>query len=106
MNEFMQLCVLDGVIMGDTTPEEFEKSFLDQGFRVKFAEEVVTLPDAGIEGTGGRHDILFYIHTDDISKFAVARLQMGIRWWEDVVKYNNHSNWYTQEILDKYPIRW
>lgn len=108
---FTQLCVWPGTMMGeDSTAEEFERFFLEQGYRVKFAEEVVTLPDVengrAVEGTGGRHDVLFFIHKDDVGKFALPRLRMGIRWWEDVVKYNDNSHLYTQEILDKYPTTW
>ena len=108
--KFTQLCVWGATMLGDNTPEDFEKYFLEQGFRVKFAEEVITLPDVedgkAVEGTGGRHDILLYIHDDDIGKFAILRFQWGIRWWEDVVKYNNRSYLYTQEVLDKYPVKW
>ncbi len=109
MENYKQLCVWPGTVLGDSTVEDFEKFFEQQGFRVKFAEEVETLPDVEdgrvVEGTGGRHDILFYIHQEDISKFAVPRLSMGIRWWEDVLG-NGHSNWYTKTVLEKYPNTW
>ena len=107
---YTQLCVWCGTMLGDLSVQEFEKFFKDQGYRIKFAEEVVTLPDyeygKPVEGTGGRHDILFYIHTEDIAKFAIPRLTAGIRWWEDVVSYNNHNNWYSEEVLQKYPTTW
>ena len=35
--------------------------------------------------TGGRIDLAFYFHNEDIYKIAVRRLTHGIRWWEDVV---------------------
>jgi hypothetical protein len=111
-NYYRQLCVWEGTLLGNTTVEEFEKYFKDTfDVRVKFAEEVITQPDLDDNGnpepeTGGRHDLLFYIHQDDISKFAVERLSYGIRWWEAVVSYNNQAYLYSKEILDKYPVRW
>ena len=56
--------------------------------------------------TGGRNDAFFYVHSEDIGGFAIKRLQMGIRWWEDVIKYNDNSHLYTQEFLDTYPPTW
>ena len=103
---YKQLCVLQGCIFGDDTKEDFEKHFLDLGFRVKFAEQVITNGSVERNEEGGRSDILFYIHNDDIEKFAIPRLSMDIRWWEDVVSYNNNSYLYSEEILEKYPVRW
>lgn len=107
---YHQLCVWEGTILGDTPMSEFEKFFKEHGgWRVKFLEEVVTLPDVVdgrvVEGIGGRHDVFFLVHEDDISTFAVPRLQMGIRWWEDVLG-NGHGNIYPQEVLNKYPRLW
>jgi len=50
-------------------------------------------------------DLFFYIADKDISKFAVPRLQMGIRWWEDVLG-NGNGKLYPREILEKYPKTW
>ena len=109
MAEFKQLCVWPGTILGDSTVQDFEDFFKRQGFTVKFAEEVETLPDVKdgkvVEGTGGRHDIFFYINTDDIMVFAIPKIAMGIRWWEDVIS-NGGGNIYPQRILDKYPTTW
>lgn len=106
---YHQLCVWEGTVLGDTKVSDFEDFFRKEGFRVKFLEEVVTLPDVEdgrvVEGTGGRHDLFFLVHSDDVSKFAVPRLQMGIRWWEDVLG-NGHGNIYSQEVLNKYPRLW
>ena len=58
--------------------------------RVKIVGCVKTLPnyehrnDENPE-TGGRVDLVFYFHNEDIYRVAVRRLQHGIRWWEDVV---------------------
>lgn len=106
-NQFTQLCVWQGCVMGDNTPEDFEKYLLaEMDVRVKFAEEVTTNGSAEKHEEGGRKDLLFFIHADDISKFAVKRLMMGIRWWEDVVSYNDGAYLYSEEILNKYPVTW
>ena len=111
-NKFNQLCVWAGVTVGKENIKDFEDHFkVNFNFRVKYAEEVKTKPDIKdgkvVDGTGGRNDIFFYIHNDDINKFAVQRFRLGhIRWWEDVVSYNDNSHLYTQKILDKYKVNW
>jgi hypothetical protein len=104
--KFNQLCVWQNVTIGEGSADDFA-SFMNTTFgaRVKYMEEVLTLPTPGVEGTGGRSDLFFYIHDDDITKFAVPRLQYGIRWWEDVLG-NGGGVLYTQDILDKYPKTW
>ena len=109
MENFKQLCVWPGTIVGQDSIEEFEyvmeKEF---GVRVKYAEEVITNPDPGetIEQSGGRTDLFFWLHDEDVSKWAIQRLQLGIRWWEDVISYNDNSYLYPQEVIDKYPVTW
>ena len=106
-NQFTQLCVWPGCVMGDNTPEDFEKYLLEKmDVRVKFAEEVTTNGSVERHEEGGRKDLLFFIHADDIGKFAGRRLMMGIRWWEDVVSYNDGAYLYSEEILNKYPVTW
>lgn len=101
---YKQLCVWPGTTLGDWTPEQFEQFMKEEfGVRTKFVEEVVT--NAGDGGEGGRHDLFFYVHSNDVGKFAVPRLQAGIRWWEDVVGNNSHMI-YSKEIIDKYPTQW
>jgi hypothetical protein len=108
---FRQLCVWPGTLLGESTVEDFEQFFLeDMGVRVKFLEEVVTNPDVDeygndIEDTGGRNDLFFYVHSEDCGKFAIPRLRMGIKWWEDVVGNDNHKI-YPTEVLTKNPILW
>lgn len=113
MKEFKQLCVWPGVTLGDNSVKDFE-NFMLENFkgRVKYYCEVKTLPDIdnngnSIEGTGGRNDLFFYIHNDDVMDFAIPRLQAGIRWWEDVISYNDNSkHLYTKEFIDSNPITW
>lgn len=86
---FKQVCVWPGTVVGHASIEDFVLFFKEElGSRVQYLEEVLTAPDYEngypVEGTGGRNDVLFAIHDDDITKFAVARFQYGIRWIEDV----------------------
>lgn len=111
-NQFTQLCVWPGTVLGDSTPQDLEQFFLDEmKTRVKYKCEVVTNPDIDESGnaipeTGGRNDLFFYVHSDDINHFAVPRLKMGIRWWEDVVGYNDNRHLYSEEFLNANPLTW
>ena len=108
--KFNQLCVWPGTVVGDSkkVQEDFVKFFKDElGVTVKYETEVKTLPDPGDLGmkTGGRNDLFFYIADDDIGKFAVPRLSMGIRWYEDVLG-NGGGKLYPTEVLEKYEKTW
>jgi len=106
-NKFNQLCVLQGTILGENSIQDFEQFFIDNfNARVKFCEEVKTNGSIERNEEGGRNDILFYVHDDDIPNFALNRFAYGIRWWEDVVSYNDNSYLYSQEVLDKYEVKW
>lgn len=88
MTDYTQVCVWHDCILGDSTPEEFEKYFLDKmGVKVKFLEEIITKPDLNDSNSGGRHDLLFSISNEDIPKFSVSRFGMSDppRWLEDVL---------------------
>ena len=108
-NQFNQLCVWPGTVVGDSkkVQEDFVKFFKDElGVTVKYETEVKTLPDTPeCTETGGRNDLFFYIADDDIGKFAVPRLSMGIRWYEDVLG-NGGGKLYPKEILKKYEKTW
>ena len=102
--QFNQLCVMEGTLMPEGGAEELVKFFKEEmKVDVHFETEVKTLPDE--TGEGGRNDLIFYIADDDIGKFAVPRLQMGIRWWEDVLG-NGNGKLYPREILEKYSKTW
>jgi len=110
-NNYNQLCVWPGTVLGDSDPKELEDFFLDEmDVRVKYHAEVETRPDIengkAVSGTGGRNDLFFFIHSDDIGKFAVPRMAMGIRWWEDVIVYNDNSDLYTDEFIEANPPGW
>jgi hypothetical protein len=111
-NKFTQLCVWPGTVLGDNTIQDLENFFLQEmKTRIKYHAEVKTLPDVDsdnnpIPETGGRNDLFFFVHSDDVQHFALPRLQMGIRWWEDVVGYNNNRHLYTEEFLKNNPTTW
>ena len=105
-SQFNQLCVWPGVVVGDSkkVQEDFVKFFKDElGVTVKYETEVKTLADE--TGPGGRNDLFFYIADDDVMKFAIPRLQMGIRWYEDVLS-NGGGKLYPTEVLEKYEKTW
>lgn len=112
MKNFNQLCVWPGTVLETEdekiTFEQFEAWVSENfgGVRIKMVEEVKTLPNMNngvpVPETGGRNDLFFYVHDEDILKFAIPRLQVGIRWWEDVLG-NGQENIYPKEILNKYP---
>ena len=106
MENFNQLCVWEGTVVGADEVENFENWLQSEfGVRGKYSEEVLTLPTEGEPGTGGRNDLLFRVHDEDVMKFAVPRLMVGIKWWEDVLG-NGNGVLYTEEILNKYPKTW
>ena len=106
MENFNQVCVWEGTVVGANEVGSFENWVqLEFGVRAKYSEEVLTLPTPGEEGTGGRNDLFFRIHDEDVQKFSIARLVYGIRWWEDVLG-NGNEELYPQGILEKYPKTW
>lgn len=106
MEKFNQVCVWQNASLGTSHEQEFV-NWLKDVFQVrgKFLEEVETLPTPGEPGTGGRVDLFFSIHDDDIYKFAVNRLLYNIKWWEDVLG-NGGGDIYDDTILYKYPKTW
>lgn len=87
--EFSQVCVWESTLVGEGKKvDEFVEFIAEEfGTRAVYLEEVVTGP--GDAGEGGRNDVFFAIHNDDVAKFAVPRMAYGIRWIEDV--FDNHS---------------
>ena len=94
---FNQLVVWRGTIVGKENIKDFENWLQEEGFRVKYATEFNT--------TKGSNDLLFYIHSEDISKFAIWRLQRGMSWWEDYLD-NGAKKVVPNEILKKFPYSW
>ena len=94
---FNQVCVWPATIVGEEKIKDFEDFMIEQfKTRVQYLEEIKTNPDLNsngdpIEGTGNRNDLFFAIHDEDVGKFAVPRLQVGIRWIEDTLADCNYS---------------
>ena len=93
---FSQVCVWPGTLVEEQVDMFIDFMQTEFGVRVQYLEEVKTSPDYNdlgdpIAGTGGRNDLFFAVYKDDIGKFAVPRLQAGIRWVEDVMGSWNHS---------------
>ena len=89
-DNFTQVCVWQGMAVEEKDRHDFQEWFLKNGYRVILLESITTGPDRDIDGnvdseTGGRIDTFFVIHNEDILKFSIPRLSMGIRWIEDVL---------------------
>ncbi len=104
---FTQVCVWPGTTLGTETPADFEKYIETEfGVRTQFLEIILTNPDLdeyghAVKDTGGRSDIFFAVHSDDVGKFAVPRLMVGIRWIEDVLAVcNNNRHLYPSRVGD------
>lgn len=104
---FQQVCVWPGTILEKDQVGEFEQWVADEfGTRVKYLETVVTGPDLDengkpVLGTGGRHDLMFAVHSEDVGKFAVPRLKAGMRWLEDIY-LNGHGHIYPDRVKEQY----
>lgn len=91
MEYFTQVVVWPGTIVGLDQIQEFVEFMQEElGVRVKYISELKTKADwfstyEDTKGSGGRNDVLFYIHSDDIEKFAIPRFQYGMQWLEDVL---------------------
>lgn len=97
-NNYTQVCVWASTIVGKEKSKEFEDYMKSEyKIRAKYVRELKTIPDQAngkdVEGTGGRNDVFFTIHTDDIPKFAIPRLSMDppVRWIEDVIDNGGQS---------------
>jgi hypothetical protein len=110
-NMYTQLCLWPSTSIGDSTSKEFEEYMLDTfGVRIKFKCIEITLPDKDefdcpVPETGGRSDLFFYVNSEDIPRFAVPRLKVGIRWWEDVLR-NGGAYLYSKQFLTENPSTW
>jgi len=90
---YNQVCVWPGTLVPEDQVPEFEKHFADAGARVQFLETVMTGPDTPLDPeTGGRADVFFAVHGEDVPGFAVPRLIAGIRWIEDVLAPGNYEH--------------
>lgn len=101
---FKQVCVWPGTIIKEEQIPDFHKFMKDElNTRTQFLETIITKPDVddlgnNIPGTGGRHDVLFAVHSKDINNFSIKRLPLKISWVEDVLSNCN----YNQKIYPNY----
>lgn len=108
---YTQLCVWPAVIVQPEEIEQFTKWMQrNMKSRIKYVGQVKTLPTltkagAVIPDTGGRNDLFFYVHDDDVKHFAVLRLMAGIQWWEDVLS-NGWGYLYGTDFLNEHPKTW
>jgi hypothetical protein len=75
--------------------------------RIKFDSVQKTNPDPDDFYSGGRSDLFFYIHNDDINKnsFCLRKLKAGMRWWEDIF-FNHQEYLYSEEFIKNHPRTW
>ena len=78
-NPFTQVVVWPHTLLGEGNTEQDFQQFITDAFgaRIKLIGEHRINND--------RTDLLFYVHSEDIPKFALARLNWGMRWLEDVM---------------------
>jgi hypothetical protein len=94
---FTQVVVWPGTLVGDDCVDDFLVWMTEEfGVRAQYLEEIETNPSRDnygniIEGTGGRNDLLFAVHAEDVPKFVLPRLKFGMRWLEDVLEYRSLS---------------
>lgn len=104
-----QIVVWEGTIVGHNKKEEFEKWMKQNGFRIKYLTEFKTLQDIkdgmAVPNTGGRNDLLFEVQSQDVKKFAIWRLDYGMRWWEDYLD-NGAYKIVPLDILEQYKYGW
>jgi hypothetical protein len=93
---FNQVCVWPGTIIEKDQIEDLEKEMIRIcNTKIQYLETIKTTPDTDrdgfeVAGTGGRIDVFFAVHKDDVGKFALPKLEMGIRWLEDVLAKGNY----------------
>lgn len=96
--DFSQVVVWPGTTGAMEDADAFKAFMLEElQARVQPLEEITTNPDLDafnrpIPDTGGRTDLFFAVHKEDItSRFCTLRLRMGMRWIEDALAPHNHS---------------
>jgi hypothetical protein len=103
---YNQVCVIHGLLLKDDDIKDFEEKIQEVfGTRIQFLETIKTGPNLEdgkpVEDTGGRSDVFFAVHNDDVGKFSVPRLMNGIRWIEDVLAECNYkSPIYPKRVFD------
>ena len=103
---YTQVLIWEGVELPDT--KEFETKVGEfVRAKIKLLGSIITSPTTvnGIPepNTGGRIDLVFSVHdSDNTPMFAMRRLEMGMRWLEDVLNNDNYYNPAQVSLLTKY----
>ena len=105
MEGYTQVCVWPDQILPGTNIKNFIQYFRDQGFRIQHLETLITSCDRDnfgvpIPETGGRIDVIFAIHDDDLMRFCTSILRKKVRWIEDVL-----DNEARKKNYSTYPLR-
>ena len=106
--DYSQVCVWPGTVLPLEQYDEFKAFMLNElKARVEVLESIKTAPDRDANGdvvpdTGGRTDLFFCVHDEDIERFTVPRLSFGIRWIEDMISETNGGNRYYPERVREY----
>lgn len=95
-----QVCVWPGTTINKEEILEFEKWIFDIfDTRVKYLETIITKPDH--TGPGGRSDVFFSIHSEDIGKFVIPKMNIKARWIEDVLaNVNGNQHLYPKRVRE------
>jgi hypothetical protein len=92
-NEYRQIICWEGTELGvddETSFISFVKDELALQHDVRVIGNVKTLP--GRNGPGGRIDLFFIIHNDDVIRAATRRLKFGMRWMNDCIAENKNMS--------------
>lgn len=109
--DFQQVVVWPGTVLREDEYEDFTDFFKTEfDTRVAEIESVTTGPNLDSEGnpvpdTGGRIDVIFKVHNDDIPKFAIPKMHIRASWWEDMLD-NGYAKIIPAEVVAKYPKTW
>jgi hypothetical protein len=100
------VAVWPGTYLGELSAADFVNWMKTEGgTRAQFLEVIETAPERllnghAVLGTGGRTDLFFAVHNDDVPRFAIWRLQYGIRWLTDVLNAENYRHTiYPERVL-------
>jgi len=104
--DYTVVCVWPAMILGEGQEQKMVDRFKTEfDTRIQFLEVIFTEPDPQDSNpdAGGRSDIFFAIHKEDVGKFVIPKLQIRARWLCDVLaKCNYSSPIYPNRVFD-YP---
>ena len=111
-NPFEQLCLwTNAPLVEDGSAANTMRLLEKFSFRVSLADVVVTLPGQG--GPGGRTDVLFYIHNDDIVRFSLQRFSLlqessgrmyGIAYRQSGYNVDEHARFYSEHRVERFTV--